>query len=132
VDEENERLLVFPGEDLDDPEDVMPPRWDYRETACQLADLAYREREAFDARISGRLKKWRIDRLTMVDRLILHLGLAELSRPAGPSARVILNEWIEVAKDFGTAKSAGFVNGVLDALARELRPIQLKAREAKK
>ncbi len=63
-----------------------------------------------------------------VDRSILRLGAYELlDRPETP-APVILDESVELAKEFGTPESAGFVNGILDRIAREARPEEVRRR----
>jgi transcription antitermination protein NusB len=67
-------------------------------------------------------------RLDPVERAILRIGTWELmSRPDIPY-RVILNEAIQLAKKFGAEQGHTFVNGVLDKLARELRPIEYRQR----
>lgn len=71
----------------------------------------------------GRLAPdWPIDRMPAVDRAVLRLGIYELSqRPDVPTA-VVLDEAVELAKRYSTEESGRFVNGVLAAAARELRP----------
>jgi N utilization substance protein B len=65
---------------------------------------------------------WPLDRMPAVDRAVLRLGIYELSqRPDVPTA-VILDEAVELAKRSSTEESGRFVNGVLAAAARELRP----------
>jgi N utilization substance protein B len=58
--------------------------------------------------------------MAAVDRNVLRLAAYELIHTDTPDS-VILNEAIEIARDFGTERSPAFVNGVLDAVARELR-----------
>jgi N utilization substance protein B len=75
-----------------------------------------------DARITRLAPDWPIDRMPAVDRAVLRLGVYELSqRPDVPTA-VILDEAVELAKRYSTEESGRFVNGVLAAAARELRP----------
>jgi len=72
--------------------------------------------------VIGRLAPdWPIDRMPVVDRAVLRLGVYELlERPDIPTA-VILDEAVELAKRYSTEESGRFVNGVLAAAARELR-----------
>ena len=64
---------------------------------------------------------WTVDRLPNVDRAILRLSVWELcNRPEVPTA-VVINEAVELAKEYSTEQSSGFVNGVLDAVARQVR-----------
>jgi len=62
---------------------------------------------------------WRLERLAVVDRSVLRLGAAELQRGEMPP-RVVIQEAVLLAERYGTLKSAKFVNGVLDALARRM------------
>ncbi|MEY2472128.1 MAG: transcription antitermination protein NusB [Actinomycetota bacterium] len=76
--------------------------------------------------IDGLIKRlapdWPIDRMPAVDRAVLRVGIYELSqRPDVPTA-VVLDEAVELAKRYSTEESGRFVNGVLAAAARELRP----------
>jgi len=70
--------------------------------------------------IEKHLVGWTWDRLFMVDKCILLCGLCEMLNFPDIPIRVTLNEWIEIAKTYGTARSAGFVNGLLDAIRRGL------------
>ncbi len=70
--------------------------------------------------IEKHLVGWTWDRLFMVDKCILLSGLYEMLNFPDIPIRVTLNEWIEIAKTYGTARSAGFVNGLLDAIRRNL------------
>ncbi len=66
---------------------------------------------------------WELGRMPAVDRSILRMAVAELlSCPETPVA-VILNEAVELAKEFSTEQSGPFVNGVLAALAAQIRPV---------
>src|SRR5438046_157878 len=65
-----------------------------------------------DARITAASTHWRIERMSRVDRNLLRLGTWELEhRPDVPRA-VVLDEAVELAKEFGTEESSAFVNGV--------------------
>jgi N utilization substance protein B len=78
--------------------------------------------ERIDALIATHARGWTLDRMAMTDRNVLRLGTAELlTQPDTPTA-VVLNEAVELAKRFGTDDSGRFVNGVLAAIAREVRP----------
>ena len=60
---------------------------------------------------------WRLERLGAIERSVLRLGAAELRRGEAPP-RVVIQEAVRLAERFGSAASARFVNGVLDAYAR--------------
>ena len=70
--------------------------------------------------IASNTKNWEVDRLPLVDRVILEMAITELiSFPAIP-VKVTINEYIELTKHYSTPKSAKFVNGILDVIAKEL------------
>lgn len=70
--------------------------------------------------IERQLRGWTWDRLFLVDKCILLCGVYELTHFPDIPLRVTLNEWIEIAKMYGTARSPGFVNGLLDGIRRTL------------
>jgi N utilization substance protein B len=100
---------------------VVPQDADFA-FAGSLAKAATDGAERFDVILAGALKNWRVERLTLIDRLVLRIALAEMESHPETPYRVVLNEYIEIAKSFGTPQSARFVNGVLDAAARVIRP----------
>ncbi len=90
--------------------------------AKTLFDGFRRERPAIDAAVDTRLENWTIQRLAVLDRTILRLGTFELLYCPDTPAKVTINEYIELAKEYGSeAKTARLVNGVLDRIAREHR-----------
>ncbi|HVF38971.1 MAG TPA: transcription antitermination factor NusB [Gemmatimonadaceae bacterium] len=70
-----------------------------------------------DAGLTEVTSNWRLERLGAIERSVLRLGAAELRRGEAPP-RVVIQEAVRLAERFGTAESARFVNGVLDAYAR--------------
>jgi transcription antitermination factor NusB len=89
--------------------------------AAALASGTWRERAMIDTLIADTAHDWRIDRLNAVDRNILRLGVYEL-RHTDLATGIIVDQAVEIAKRFSTARSAAFVNGVLDAIAAERHP----------
>jgi len=88
--------------------------------ARQLALGAWEHRRAADELLQMHVPDWSIERMQPADRNILRLGVYELrEQPQTPPA-VVLNEAVELARQFGGNESAAFVNGVLDALRRAL------------
>jgi transcription antitermination protein NusB len=78
-------------------------------------------RERLDAAIAGRSKGWSLARMPVIDLNVLRIAAYELAeRPDVPVA-VVLDEAVELAKRFSTDHSGRFVNGVLSALAGDLR-----------
>jgi len=73
-----------------------------------------------DARIRGVLQHWELDRIAAAERNVLRVALAELLRRETPP-KVAIDEAIEIAREFGSAESSKFVNGVLDAAWKKLQ-----------
>jgi N utilization substance protein B len=88
------------------------------EDAEPLATAIARDVERLDAEIAPTLENWRIDRIGTIEQNILRLALHELSRGDVPP-RVVITEAVRLAHWFAGAKAPAFVNGVLDAVARE-------------
>jgi transcription antitermination protein NusB len=87
--------------------------------SAELAAAAIAGLPEFDRRVALAAEHWRIERLGVVERNLLRLALGELSLGVTPP-RVVIDEAVKLAHWFAGAKAPGFVNGVLDALAREL------------
>jgi N utilization substance protein B len=80
------------------------------------------ERTTIDELLDRHSKGWPLERMAHMDRLVLEVAAYELGhRPDVPTA-VVLNEAVELANTYGTDDSGRFVNGVLSAVADELRP----------
>jgi len=85
---------------------------------AELAAKAIAGLPEFDRRVAGAALHWRLERVGVVEKSILRLALAELAEGATPP-RVVLDEAVKLAHWFAGAKAPAFVNGVLDAVARE-------------
>ena len=90
-----------------------------REFAERLFDGVRLEQDALDALIAGSLQNWRLERVALIDRLILRLAAFELKRRDDPPA-VVIDEALELARRFGGDDSVRFVNGVADAIRKKL------------
>ena len=86
-----------------------------------VAAVAARHLE-IDGLLTNVTTNWRLERLGAVERAVLRLGVAELLLGTAPP-RVIIQEAVRLGERFGSAESARFVNGVLDAIARQLGSI---------
>ncbi len=75
-----------------------------------------------DEELQRAAEHWALGRLAATDRSVLRAAVAELLGRPGTPARVVLDEAIEIARRYGTGESGRFVNGVLDRIARRLRP----------
>jgi N utilization substance protein B len=90
-----------------------------RAFAKQLVCGVIAEREAIDAALARVAHHWRLPRMAAVDRNVLRLGAYEILHTDLPAA-VAIDQAVELARRFGAEESPGFVNGVLDAVAREV------------
>jgi len=79
-------------------------------------------RAEVDATLQAAAEHWPLDRLAATDRAVLRAAIAELMARPGTPARVVIDEAIEIARRYGSEESGRFVNGVLDRVARALRP----------
>ena len=75
-----------------------------------------------DARLREAAEHWPLERLSATDRAVLRIATAELIARSGSPVAVVIDEAIELAKRYGSEESGRFVNGVLDRVARALRP----------
>ncbi|HEU5262601.1 MAG TPA: transcription antitermination factor NusB [Gemmatimonadales bacterium] len=92
-----------------------PPGFD---RGADLAAKAIAGLPEFDQRVADAAEHWRLERVGVVEKSILRLALAELAEGATPP-RVVIDEAVKLAHWFAGAKAPAFVNGVLDAVARE-------------
>jgi len=111
------------------PEDVLRLYWAHlgdtdledaaREFATRLAQGTLARIEALDERIRSRAEHWRIPRMAIVDRNILRLAVYEFLYEPTPRT-VAINEALEIARRFSTYEATQFINGILDAIKRDL------------
>ena len=76
------------------------------------------QQATLDRLIDEQTENWKLDRLAKVDLIILRMATYEIAFCPDIPAPVSLDEAIEIGKRFGSAESAGFINGVLDQIAR--------------
>jgi len=98
---------------------------DQRELVDDVVKLLEARAAEVDAALAAACARWPLERLAATDRSVLRAAVAELMARPGTPARVVLDEAIELARRYGSAESGGFVNGVLDQVARRLRPEEL-------
>ena len=90
-----------------------------REFATRLASGTLANLELLDERIRSRAEHWRISRMAVVDRNILRLAVYEFLYEPTPRT-VAINEALEIARRFSTYEATQFINGILDAIKRDL------------
>ncbi|MDO4575464.1 MAG: transcription antitermination factor NusB [Planctomycetia bacterium] len=87
--------------------------------AHELVEGVNDYREEIDADLKSAVRNWQLDRLALTDKNILRVGIYELRYTQTP-APIVINEAIEIAKEFGAKNSGGFVNGVLDTIHKKI------------
>ena len=85
-----------------------------------LAIGVAREAPELDPMISDAAEHWRIERMNVLDRLILRLAVFEFLHQLATPAKVVINEALELARTFSTDEAVRFINGILDAIRRRL------------
>jgi N utilization substance protein B len=114
--------------DEDDSLGKRAPDSEEIEFATTLACGVESNRDDLDAAIEGASTNWRVARMAVVDRNLLRLGAFELLHCPDIPANVTINEAVELAKRFGAGDSKGFVNGILDRIARDMGRLRPRRR----
>ena len=93
---------------------------DVREFATALAVGTINHMNEIDERIRQRTEHWRISRMAVVDRNLLRLAVYEFIYQSQTPRTVAINEALEIARRFSTHEATQFINGILDAIKRDL------------
>jgi transcription antitermination protein NusB len=101
--------------------EVDDPGEDEHAFVVSLVRGAVDERDALDERIGDAAKNWRVERMAILDRLVMRLALRELMAHRESPPRVVISEAIELARAYSGEDAAKFVNGVLDGAYRKLK-----------
>lgn len=92
-----------------------------RHFAERLVHAVLDDRDAIDAVITSVSRRWTLDRIATIDRNLVRLGIGELrSEPETPAA-VVIDEIVEIARDYGDAETGAFVHGLVEGARRLLR-----------
>jgi N utilization substance protein B len=108
--------VAFLGRRLFDPELFELAQTLYIGTLEHLKEI--------DTRITRVAENWSVERMAVVDRNILRLGIYELYHGPETPFKVVLDEAIELAKRYGTEESPAFVNGILDRIVNEKNAVE--------
>lgn len=110
--------------------DLMPSLYntegkaDPEEDRKFLVDLYHKtilKEKEFEAIIETRAKNWEINRIALMDIILLKMALTELTQFSSIPVKVTMNEYIELSKYYSTPKSRVFINGILDKLINEMK-----------
>jgi N utilization substance protein B len=91
-----------------------------RAFAASLATGVVAHAGELDPIIADAAQHWRLERMAVMDRLILRLAVYEFLYQRETPGKVVINEALELAKTFSSDQSVGFINGMLDAIRRTL------------
>ena len=100
-----------------------------REKAFRLALNAWEHRGDADAVLGELSTEWSVSRMPVVDRSILRLAHYEMTRVEGSEPKGVVNEAVELAKQFSTQQSPGFVNAILDKILKQVLEASRSASE---
>jgi transcription antitermination protein NusB len=84
-----------------------------------LIDKVFAHSEVIDSKLNKFSDHWTLERMSMIDRNILRLGICELLFETSTPPKVVINEAVEISKKFGSADSPDFINGILDNVFKE-------------
>ncbi len=99
----------------------LSPNWE--DDSRFLRDLflkTHESEERYDDLIAKKLENWDVERVNIIDQVILKMALTEMVIFPAIPVKVTINEFIEISKNYSTPKSKQFINGLLDKLALEL------------
>jgi len=92
-----------------------------KDFSVRLTNLVIGHRDELDELIKGKVDNWEIERIALIDRILLRMGIAELLYFEDIPPKVSINEVIEMAKEYSTSNSGKFLNGILDAILSDLK-----------
>jgi N utilization substance protein B len=87
-----------------------------------LIEQVVASREEADRRIAAASVGWPLERMAVIDRIVLRMAVAEVLDPDGPPAAVVIDEAVQLAKEYSTDESGRFVNGILSTIVADIGP----------
>lgn len=119
-----------PGECLPGVLQSQPIQDDLKKYGMSLVDLVLEHRKELVEVIEGLSHSWKIDRMPILDKIILEIAFIELLYKKEIPVKVIIQEAVQIANKFSTDDSARFINGLLDVYAKSHQMfIDQKSRE---
>ena len=92
-----------------------------KEFCTGIINYVIAEREEIESYIERKLVNWEVGRIAVIDKILLRIAIGELLYAVDVPPKVSINETIEIAKEYSTAKSGKFINGILDAVLIDLK-----------
>ena len=90
-----------------------------------LIEQVVASREEADRHIAAASVGWPLERMAVIDRIVLRMAVAELLDAEGPPVAVVIDEAVELVKAYSTDESGRFVNGILSTIAADIGPSSL-------
>ncbi|MCJ8166842.1 transcription antitermination factor NusB [Pontibacter sp. E15-1] len=118
----NKTIKIF-GEEAQEDVQLLDLSANWEDDKTFFEDLYFqtvKEEGRYEAMIAESVKNWDVERVAMLDKIILKMALCEMHIFRSIPVKVTINEYIEISKLYSTPKSKQFVNGVLDKMAQEL------------
>jgi len=110
----NENLLALTQSILGDIQEENDKKF-----GEELVNRVLANKRVLDEKIKKRISNWEINRVALIDKILLRMAICEILFFADIPPKVSINEAIEIAKEFSTAGSGKFINGILDAILSE-------------
>jgi N utilization substance protein B len=136
--EETLRILYRLEFDNREPEEILRQYWKSRKIAWETRDYSTwltkgitSHREEIDSLIQSASEHWRLPRMAVIDRNVLRMAVYELLFEKDIAPAIVINEAIEIARKYSGDESAGFVNGILDAVRKNLEKTKKGLKEKK-
>ncbi|RDV13791.1 transcription antitermination factor NusB [Pontibacter diazotrophicus] len=117
------KTIKILGEEAEEEVQLLDLSANWEDDKAFFEDLYFQtvqEEAKYEAMISESVKNWDVERVAMLDKIILKMALCEMYIFRSIPVKVTINEYIEISKLYSTPKSKQFINGVLDKMAQEL------------
>jgi len=118
------------------PEKVIDSFWknqkatkEIKENSRWLVDGITSHRDSIDRLIQSVSANWRISRMAIVDRNVMRIAVFELLHGEDLAPAIVINEAIEIAKKYSSEEGATFINGILDAVRKEIQKMKDLSKE---
>jgi transcription antitermination protein NusB len=108
--DENQPLMSLYNDEADDKQYVI-----------ELFRKTILNKDEYENIIAEKTKNWEVERIAMMDILIMEMAICELLNFPSIPVKVTLNEYIDISKRFSTPKSKMFINGVLDKIIADFK-----------
>ncbi|MCC9165285.1 transcription antitermination factor NusB [Pontibacter sp. XAAS-A31] len=118
----NKTIKIF-GEEAEEDQVLLDLSANWEEDRAFFEELykqTLEDDERYEELISSSVKNWDVERVALLDKIILKMALCEMQIFRSIPVKVTINEYIEISKLYSTPKSKQFINGVLDKMAQEL------------